>query len=379
MARDYYAILGVERDATDNEIKKAYRKLARKYHPDVNDTEEAAEKFSEISIAQEVLLDAEKRRIVDMGGDPMAQGGGGAGYSGGYGAGGGLGDIFEAFFGGGGGSRGPRSRVQPGSDALLRTTLTLEEAYLGTKKPITIDTAILCDRCEGTGSKSKSKPNVCSTCNGSGEIQQMQRSFLGNVMTSSPCPTCRGTGEVIPDPCDKCGGDGRVRTQRDLIVNVPAGIADGMRIRMAGQGEVGPGGGPAGDLYIEVMMQQHPVFQREGNDLHMSVHVPMVDAALGATTSVESLSGDTIDFEIPAGVQPAETIVIEGKGMPQLRGEGFGNMIAHVDVSIPTQLDEKSKELLNKLRDHRSDESAVRTADDSDDSLFGRLRNRFRR
>lgn len=375
MARDYYAILGVERDATDNEIKKAYRKLARKYHPDVNDTEEAAEKFSEISIAQEVLLDAEKRRIVDMGGDPMAQGGGDAGY----GAGGGLGDIFEAFFGGGGGSRGPRSRVQPGSDALLRTTLTLEEAYLGTKKPITIDTAILCDRCEGTGSKSKSKPNVCSTCNGSGEIQQMQRSFLGNVMTSSPCPTCRGTGEVIPDPCDKCGGDGRVRTQRDLIVNVPAGIADGMRIRMAGQGEAGPGGGPAGDLYIEVMMQQHPVFQREGNDLHMSVHVPMVDAALGATTSVESLSGDAIDFEIPAGVQPAETIVIEGKGMPQLRGEGFGNMIAHVDVSIPTQLDEKSKELLNKLRDHRSDESAVRTADDSDDSLFGRLRNRFRR
>lgn len=379
MARDYYAILGVERDATDNEIKKAYRKLARKYHPDVNDTEEAAEKFSEISIAQEVLLDAEKRRIVDMGGDPMAQGGGGAGYSGGYGAGGGLGDIFEAFFGGGGGSRGPRSRVQPGSDALLRTTLTLEEAYLGTKKPITIETAILCDRCEGTGSKSKSKLNVCSTCNGSGEIQQMQRSFLGNVMTSSPCPTCRGTGEVIPDPCDKCGGDGRVRTQRDLIVNVPAGIADGMRIRMAGQGEVGPGGGPAGDLYIEVMMQQHPVFQREGNDLHMSVHVPMVDAALGATTSVESLSGDAIDFEIPAGVQPAETIVIEGKGMPQLRGEGFGNMIAHVDVSIPTQLDEKSKELLNKLRDHRSDESSVRTADDSDDSLFGRLRNRFRR
>ncbi|MDT9409298.1 molecular chaperone DnaJ [Corynebacterium rouxii] len=379
MARDYYAILGVERDATDNEIKKAYRKLARKYHPDVNDTEEAAEKFSEISIAQEVLLDAEKRRIVDMGGDPMAQGGGGAGYGGGYGAGGGLGDIFEAFFGGGGGSRGPRSRVQPGSDALLRTTLTLEEAYLGTKKPITIDTAILCDRCEGTGSKSKSKPNVCGTCNGSGEIQQMQRSFLGNVMTSSPCPTCRGTGEVIPDPCDKCGGDGRVRTQRDLIVNVPAGIADGMRIRMAGQGEVGPGGGPAGDLYVEVMMQPHPVFQREGNDLHMSVHVPMVDAALGATTSVESLSGDAIDFEIPAGVQPAETIVIEGKGMPQLRGEGYGNVIAHVEVSIPTQLDERSKELLNKLRDHRSDESAVRTADESDDSLFGRLRNRFRR
>lgn len=378
MARDYYAILGVERDATDNEIKKAYRKLARKYHPDVNGSDEAAEKFSELSIAQEVLLDPDKRRIVDMGGDPMEQGGGGGYGAGGFG-GGGLGDIFEAFFGGGGASRGPRSRVQPGNDALLRTSLTLEEAFSGVKKPITIDTAVLCDLCEGTGSKTKAKPNVCGHCGGTGEIQQVQRSFLGNVMTSTPCPVCQGTGEVIPDPCDKCAGDGRVKAQRDLVVNVPAGISDGMRIRMAGQGEVGHGGGPAGDLYVEIHIRPHAVFQREGNDLHLKVHVPMVDAALGAEVNVESLDGETVAFTIPAGTQPAERIVVEGKGMPQLRNTGNGNMIAHVDVMVPTALDETSRSLLTQLREHRDEAAKVSQAEDGEESLFGRIRNKFRR
>lgn len=378
MARDYYAILGVERDATDNEIKKAYRKLARKYHPDVNGSDEAAEKFSELSIAQEVLLDPDKRRIVDMGGDPMEQGGGGGYGAGGFG-GGGLGDIFEAFFGGAGASRGPRSRVQPGNDALLRSSLTLEEAFSGVKKPITIDTAILCDLCEGTGSKTKAKPNPCGHCGGTGEIQQVQRSFLGNVMTSAPCPVCQGTGEVIPDPCDKCAGDGRVKAQRDLVVNVPAGISDGMRIRMAGQGEVGHGGGPAGDLYVEIHIRPHAVFQREGNDLHLTVHVPMVDAALGAEINVESLDGKTVEFTIPAGTQPAERIVVEGKGMPQLRNAGNGNMIAHVDVTVPTALDETSRSLLTQLREHRDEVSKVSHAEDGEESLFGRIRNKFRR
>ena len=216
----------------------------------------------------------EKRRIVDMGGDPMDQTGGmpGPGGFGGFG-GGGLGDVFEAFFGGGGGTRQRRSRVQPGSDALLAMSLDLAEAYTGTRKSITVDTAVLCDVCEGTGSKSKAKPTVCGTCNGTGEIQQVQRSFLGNVMTSRPCHTCQGTGEIIPDPCENCGGDGRVRARRDLTVNVPAGISDGMQIRMAGQGEVGPGGGTAGDLYVQVQMEPHPVFQREGDDLHIAVSV----------------------------------------------------------------------------------------------------------
>lgn len=378
MARDYYGILGVDRGASDNEIKKAYRKLARKYHPDVNDTEEAAEKFSEISIAQEVLLDPEKRRIVDAGGDPMAQGGGAGGYGGGFG-GGGFGDIFEAFFGGGGAAQGPRSRVQPGSDALLRTRISLEDAYLGVKKPVTIDTAILCDACEGTGSKTKSKPVTCTNCNGSGHIQQVQRSFLGNVMTTAPCPVCDGTGEVIPDPCAKCGGDGRVAARRDLTVNIPAGIADGMRIRMAGQGEVGHGGGPAGDLYVEVSIDRHPVFTREGDDLHFSVTVPMVDAALGVDFDVDALDGEPITVTIPQGTQPNAAINVAGQGMPRLRGEGNGNLYAHVDVTVPTELSDKQKDLLEKLREHGGETTGVRREDAHGEGLFGRIRNRFRR
>ncbi|MDO4631029.1 MAG: molecular chaperone DnaJ [Corynebacterium sp.] len=375
MARDYYAILGLTQDATDNDIKKAYRRLARKYHPDVNSTEEAAEKFSEISIAQELLLDPEKRRIIDMGGDPLAgpsAGPGAAGF-------GGLSDIFDAFFGGGAATRGPRSRVQPGNDALLRLGITLEEAYLGVEKEITIDTAVVCDTCEGTGSKTKQKPVTCTNCGGMGEVQQVQRSFLGNVMTTSPCPACGGYGEVIPDPCATCDGAGRMKARRDKVIQIPAGINDGMRVRMAGQGEVGHGGGPAGDLYIEVQTKPHPIFSREGDNLHLTVHVPMVDAALGSTVSVKSLDGNPIEFTIPAGTQPADRLVVSGKGMPRLRAESHGDMIAHVDVTVPKDLDDKSRELLEKLRRHRSEAAGVRTEDDADESLFSKLRNHFRK
>lgn len=374
MARDYYGILGVDRDASDNEIKKAYRRLARKYHPDVNDSEEAAEKFSEISIAQEVLLDPDKRRIVDAGGDPMAQGGGapGGGFSGGFG------DIFDAFFGGGG-TQGPRSRVQPGSDALLRIRISLEDAFCGVTKDVTIDTAIICDVCTGTGSKSNGKPVTCSVCNGSGHIQQIQRSFLGNVMTTTTCRTCEGTGEVIPDPCEKCGGDGRIPARRDLKVKIPAGINDGMRIRMAGQGEVGHGGGPAGDLYVEVTVDRHPVFIREGDDLHFNVEVPMVDAALGVDFDVEALDGETITVTVPEGTQPGAAIRVEGKGMPRLRSEGQGDLYAHVEVGVPTNLSDKQRELLEKLREHGGETTGVRREDDHGEGLFGRIRNRFRR
>ena len=293
MARDYYGILGVDRDASEQEIKKAYRRLARQYHPDVNPSEEAQEKFAEISLAQEVLLDPQKRSIVDRGGDPME----GAGGMGGGGFGGGLGDIFEAFFGGGaGGARQPRSRVQPGNDALLRTSITLEEAYAGVKKDVTVDTAVLCEQCHGTGSKTESKPVTCDHCQGQGAVQEVQQSFLGNVMTTRECPKCHGYGEIITDPCPQCAGDGRVRATRDLVVSVPAGIADGMRIRMAAQGEVGHGGGPAGDLYVEVHIAPHPVFVRENNDLHLRLNVPMYDAALGTELTVDDLAGGQLSL-----------------------------------------------------------------------------------
>ena len=383
MARDYYGILGVESNASDQEIKKAYRKLARKYHPDVNpDDAEAAEKFREASLAQEVLLDPQKRRIVDMGSDPMEQGqaGGGFGGAGGFG-GGGLGDIFAEFFGGAsGGGRGPRSRVQPGNDALLRTGITLEEAYAGLRKTVTVDTAVLCDRCSGSGSASKAKPVTCTGCGGAGEIQEVQRSFLGNVMTSRPCPQCQGFGEVIEDPCNHCGGDGRVKKRRDLTVNIPAGIGDGMRIRMADQGEVGHGGGPAGDLYVEVHTQKHPVFTRDADDLHLSVRVPMVDAALGTSFPIEHLDGETIDIDIEPGTQPDAAIELDGKGMPRLRTDGHGKLYAHVEVVVPTNLDKKTKELFEQIRDKREEETKVHNSEDGDgEGFFDRIRDRFRR
>lgn len=364
MARDYYGILGVSRDASEAEIKKAYRKLALKYHPDRNpDDAEAAERFRDVSDAYELLSDPEKRRIVDMGGDPLdasAGGFGGGGFSGGGFGGGGLGDVFEAFFGGAaGGGRQRRSRVQPGADALLRVGLGLDECFTGVRKPITVDTAVLCEDCAGTGSASKAAAQTCPDCSGTGEIQQMQRSFLGNVMTSRPCGRCRGTGEVIEDPCANCGGDGRVRSRRELTVNVPAGVSDGTRIRMAGQGEVGPGGGPAGDLYVEVHVQPHPVLRREGDDLHLTVHVPMVDAALGTRLDVDDPVGEPVTVEVPAGSQPGARIRVDGRGMPHLRGEGAGDLVAHVEVTVPTKLDATSRELLERLREHRGEDSAV--------------------
>lgn len=375
MARDYYGILGVDHNASDNDIKKAYRRLARKYHPDVNDTDEAAEKFREISVAQEVLLDPEKRRIVDRGGDPMEQaaGSGGGGF--------GFGDIFEAFFGdaGGGGGRGPRSRVQPGADALLRTTVTLAEAYSGTRKDVTVDTAVLCDDCHGTGSASESKPVTCDGCGGQGSVQQVQQSFLGNIMTSTSCPKCGGYGEIITDPCQKCGGQGRVRSRRDITVNIPAGIVSGMRIRMAGQGEVGHGGGAAGDLYVEVSTEDHPIFVREGDNLHLQVNVPMFDAALGTSVEMDNLAGETTVIDIPAGTQPNEEIVLAGAGMPRLRSDNAGDMVAHVQVSVPTDLNKEQRRALEELRAGHNSAAFVQQEESGNENFFSRWRGRFRR
>ncbi|PRQ10892.1 molecular chaperone DnaJ [Corynebacterium sp. 13CS0277] len=374
MARDYFGILGVDSGASDSDIKKAYRRLARQYHPDVNDTEEAAEKFREVSLAYEVLTDPEKRRIVDMGGDPMEQAGG---MPGGGGFGGGLGDIFEAFFGGGQ-PRGPRSRVQPGADALLRAQITLEEAYTGAEHTITVDTAVLCDTCQGSGSKDGSKPVTCSTCQGMGEVQEVQRSFLGNMMTTRTCPSCHGVGEIITDPCPSCHGDGRKKARRDLQVRFPAGIENGMRIRMAGQGEVGPGGGPAGDLYVEVHVTPHKIFERDGDNLHVTVRVPMVEAALGSTIDIEGLDGQTRTITIPAGVQSDDVDVVAGAGMPLLKRQGHGDLVAHFQVEVPTELDRQSRKLLEKVRDHRKEHPQVASHEEQR-GFFGRKRRRARR
>lgn len=379
VARDYYGMLGVGRDASDSEIKRAYRKLARELHPDVNPDEQAQARFKEISAAYEVLSDPEKRRIVDMGGDPLENAA--AAGAGGFSGFGGLGDVFEAFFGGGGGTRGPIGRVQPGNDSLLRLQLDLSECATGVARQVTVDTAILCDKCQGRGTHANSTPVACSTCGGRGEVQSVQRSLLGQVMTSRPCPTCRGVGEVIPDPCHRCGGDGRVRARREINVKIPAGVGDGMRVRLAAQGEVGPGGGPAGDLYVEVHEKQHEIFVRDEDDLHFTVSVPMVDAALGTTVTVDAILDGPTEITIPAGTQPNSVTTLRGHGMPHLRSGVRGDLHAHIDVTVPSRLDAQSTELLQKLREHRGHEAAevrsTQAAGAAGGGLFSRLRETF--
>jgi molecular chaperone DnaJ len=375
--RDYYRLLGVRKDATPEELKRAYRKLARELHPDVNPDPAAQDRFKEVTTAYEVLSDPDKRRIVDLGGDPLSQGGaaGGAGspFGGGFG---GFGDVFEAFFGGSGpgGGRGRRSRVRPGADALLQVSLTLEETAFGVRRELAVDTAIVCETCHGNGCAPGTKPRTCATCGGAGEIQSVQRSFLGQVMTTRACSACAGTGEQIPSPCPSCGTEGRVRARRTKTVDVPAGIEDGMRIRLAGQGEVGPGGGPAGDLYIEISEQPHETFTREGADLHCTIGVPMTSAALGSDLVLSTLD-DEEKIEIRPGTQSGAVLHLRGKGVPKLRSSVRGDLYVHVEVRTPTRLDEEQDKLLRQLAELRNEDVAVNSRGSG---LFGKVRDAFR-
>ncbi|HTL22615.1 MAG TPA: molecular chaperone DnaJ [Mycobacteriales bacterium] len=373
MATDYYGLLGVDRGATDEQLKKAYRKLARELHPDVNADPAAQERFKQVTAAYEVLSDPQKRQVVDLGGDPLAPGGGGAGnpFAGGFA---GFGDIMDAFFGGGG-PRGPRSRAQQGSDALLRIECELDEMAFGTTRELSVETAVLCGSCTGSGCAPGTLPTTCETCRGRGEVQQVQRSFLGQVMTSRTCPRCVGTGTVIEHPCAECHGDGRVRARRTLTVKVPAGIEDGMRIRLSGEGEVGPGGGPSGDLFVEVHQKPHPVFTRDGDDLHCTISIPMTAAALGTSIPLVTLDGEEA-LDVPAGTQPAEVMTLKARGVPHLRGSGRGHLHVHLDVQVPTKLDDQQSELLRQLAALRGEERPGMVAR-TGSGLFGRLRDAF--
>jgi len=376
VARDYYRLLGVSRNASDAEIKRAYRKLARELHPDINPDE--GERFKEVSAAYEVLSDPEKRRIVDLGGDPLSSAGPGGGFAGF----GGLGDVFEAFFGGAAGGRGPIGRVRPGSDSLLRMRLTLDDCANGVTKGVTVDTAVLCDLCQGKGTHGNSTPLTCDTCGGRGEVQTVQRSLLGQVMTSRACPTCGGVGDVIPDPCHRCAGDGRVRARREISVKIPPGVADGMRVRLAAQGEVGPGGGPAGDLYVEVHEQPHDIFVRDGDDLRCTLEVPMVDAALGTTVTVEGILDGPTEITLSPGTQPGSVTTLRGHGMPRLRADTRGDLHAHIEVTVPTKIDARARELLTEVKSRSTDRAGVRSTrtaapESGGGGLFSRLRETF--
>jgi molecular chaperone DnaJ len=365
--KDYYAILGVRRDASAEEIKRAYRKLARELHPDVNPEAEAQQRFRDVSAAYEVLSDPAKREVVDLGGDPLApRGGGGPGTPFTMG----FQDIMDAFFGGGGGGRVPRSRRRPGADALIRLDLDLAEAAFGVSREFAVDTAVICTQCRGAGAAPGTQPAACQSCGGRGEVQSVQRSFLGQVMTSRPCSACGGFGTVIPNPCPECAGDGRVRSRRTVTVKVPPGVEDGMRIRLTGQGEVGPGGGPPGDLYVEVHERPHECFTRDGDNLHCEVTLPMTAAALGTSTSLSTLDGEE-QLDISPGTQSGTVITLRGRGVPRLRASTRGDLHVHVNVTTPTRLDAEQETLLRQLatlRDEERPEAAVRSS-----GLFSRL------
>jgi molecular chaperone DnaJ len=373
---DYYAILGVSRTASPDEVKKAYRKLARQHHPDVNSSDDAAERFKEISAAYDVLSDPQKREIYDLGGDPLGpSGGAGAGGFQGFG---GLGDIMDAFFGTATGQRGPRSRVRPGADALIRIDLDLAETAFGTSREITVDTAVLCPTCSGAGTAPGTHPETCRTCHGRGDIQQVQRSFLGQVVTTRPCYDCGGTGQRISHPCPECAADGRVRSRRTLTVQVPAGVDNGMRLRLSGEGEVGSGGGPPGDLYVEIRERQHPVFTREGDDLHCTLTLPMTAAALGTQVKLETLDGEE-SLDIRPGTQPGTVLTLRGRGVTRLSRNGSrGDLHAHIDVAVPTRLDAEQEELLRTLARVRGEEQPEAIVTSNEGGLFSKLRDAFR-
>jgi molecular chaperone DnaJ len=384
---DYYEILGVPRDASAEQIKKAYRRLAMKLHPDVATEPDAADRFKQVAEAYEVLADPKKRDLYDRGGDPLGGGMGGFNGGGGFGAAGGFDftNLVDAMFGQQA-SRGPRSRTRRGQDALVRLDLELAEAAFGATKPLRVDTAVLCPRCSGSGAAPGSKPVKCSTCNGLGDVTHVQRSFIGDIRTTQPCPTCRGYGTVIPEPCTECSGDGRVRSARTINVKIPAGVSSGNRIHLAAHGEVGPGGGPAGDLYVELNVAPHEIFKREGDDLEVVVKIPMTAAALGTEVTVATLEADLEDADpettsvrvsVPAGTQSGTRIALEGQGVPRLRAGGRGQLGVTLLVQTPTRIDDEQAALLRQLAELREETRPEVTMQKHGRGVFGRLRDAF--
>ncbi|MBW8483547.1 molecular chaperone DnaJ [Actinomadura parmotrematis] len=373
MANDYYATLGIARDAGPDEVKKAYRRLARELHPDVNPDPGTQERFKEITQAYEVLSDPKKREMYDLGADPFARGGGPGGF--GPGAGFQFSDIVDAFFGTAS-ARGPRSRARRGRNATLRVELDLAESAFGTTRELSIDTAVTCTSCQGEGTAPGTHPDTCDTCNGRGEVQQVQRSFLGQVMTARPCPQCGGFGSVIRNPCPECAGDGRVRSRRNVKVKIPAGVENGIHIQLAGEGEVGPGGGPPGDLFLEIVERPHPIFERDGDDLHCTVEIPMTAGALGTTVTVETLDGAE-DVDIKPGTQAGQVITMYGRGVRHLNESGRGDLNIHVNVETPGHLDEEQEELLRRLAKLRGEERPPGKFAPGQRGVFSRLRDVF--
>lgn len=354
--RDYYEVLGVEKSASADELKKAYRKLAKKYHPDLNPgdkAKEAEEKFKEATEAYEILSDSEKRQRYDQFGhagvDPQAGGGYGGGFGGGFGD---FGDIFESFFGGGfggGGARRNPNAPQKGRDLQYSVELTFEQACFGCEIELNVNRTEKCETCGGTGAAAGSAPQRCATCGGSGQVRTVQRTAFGSFQSTRPCDACHGTGQIIKDPCKTCRGTGTARKTRKIKVKIPAGIDDGQIISMSGQADAGKNGGPAGDLLVVTRVKNHKLFTRRGSDIMCDCPITFVEATLGAEIEVPTIDGK-VKYNIPEGTQSETVFRLRGKGVPRLHGGGMrGDQYVTIKVEIPKNLNEKQKEILRSF------------------------------
>lgn len=371
---DFYDILGVERDASAADIKKAYRKLARTLHPDVAGPEKS-EEFKAVNEAYEVLSDEEKRRLYDIGGEEALSGAG-------FAPGGGFAsfqDIFSAFFGGMGGARqGPPSRARRGQDTLVNIDLSLNDVVFGAEKTISPSLMVECPQCHGSCAAEGTEPTTCGQCEGSGMVQRVTQSLFGQMVSSGPCPSCHGQGTIILTPCTECSGQGRVRAVRNITINVPAGVEEGMRIRLAGKGDAGVEGGAAGDLFAQVHIENHPIFTRSGDDLTCELRIPMTAAALGTTMTIETLDGAQ-DIEIKPGTDSGEVIIMPGLGIGRLHRSGRGDLRVGISVATPKKLDDAQRKLLEELTRLRGEEKPPASLTAQRESLFEKIRGRFNR
>ena len=376
--RDFYEVLGLQKGASDDEIKKAYRKKAKLYHPDLNpDNPEAEAKFKEVNEAYEVLSDSEKKARYDQYGhagvDPNFGAGGGGGY-GGYGGGMDFdfGDIFSSFFGGGGGRRTANPNApRQGGDVAASVILSFEESAKGCKKQIEVTLVEACPDCAGSGAKKGTSPKTCPQCGGSGQVRRQQRTPFGVMQTQTACERCRGTGRIIETPCPTCNGSGRVTARRTVGVNIPAGIDDGQTIIIRGKGNAGQNGGPAGDLQVRVTVRPHPLFERRGNDIYCDLPLTFVQASLGAEIQVPTLDGKE-PFAIKEGTQPGEMLRLKGKGFPDVHGRRQGDLIFRVTIEVPRNLSHEQKELLRKFDGSTSEKNYQKRG-----NFFNKIKDMF--